>query len=297
MDLARMESLVASGRFEEKACSSDTTSSYSIDSCMWAGKTEFGDVVLAKSPVYGKMLFIDEELQSAESDEHIYHEHLVHPILNSTASHKEKRVLVVGGGEGATVREVLKWPASSVKSVVWVDIDGELVDLCRTHLGYADEAVYTDPRVTFHAKDIRVFFAENTDLFDVVILDLPDPDVEYLREYGADTSAEDYEMYSPAFWAALKKNLVPTGQIVSHCGPVAPGEDNQKWRAGLAWIDEVYKVPGSVAYHVNIPSFQSDWGFWMTCPSSNMMRFPPGVKVMDGFAQLQAFAWPAYWFR
>jgi len=290
MDSSLMSSLQG-GRFEESACSSDTTSSYSIDSCMWAGNTQFGEVVLATSPIYGKMLFIDKELQSAESDEAIYHEHLVHPILNATVSKKEKRVLVVGGGEGATVREVLKWPTESVKSVVWVDIDKELVDLCKTHLGYAEDSMYTDPRLTFHAKDIRAFFADNTELFDVVILDLPDPDVDYLKEYADD------EIYSPAFWTLLQKNLLPTGQIVTHCGPVAPGIDKEKWRAGLSWIDMTCKQAASVAYHVNIPSFQSEWGFWMSCPPSHMQRFPQGLKVMDGFAQIQSFSWPAYWFR
>ena len=296
MDQAIMDSL-RNGRFEETACSSDTTSSYSIDSCLWAGKTAFSEVVLAKSPVYGKMLFTDKELQSAESDERIYHEHLVHPVLNATVGVSEKRVLVVGGGEGATVREVLKWSPKLVKEVVWVDIDKELVDLCKQHLRYAEESVYTDPRVTFHSEDIRTYFASNKNLFDVVILDLPDPDADYLREYPSVDGAEDYELYSSAFWKALLANLSATGQVVTHCGPISPGMDKYKRRAGLSWIDETFKRPSSVAYHVNIPSFQSEWGFWMSCPPSHMQKFPQDLVVMDGFAQIQAFSWPAYWFR
>ena len=296
MDQARMNSL-QNGRFEETACSSDTTSSYSIDSCLWAGKTQFSEVVLATSPVYGKMLFADKELQSAESDERIYHEHLVHPILNATANIQDKRVLVVGGGEGATVREVLKWPQKLVKEIVWVDIDKELVDLCKEHLRYADDSVYTDPRVTFHSLDIRTYFAENKHPFDVVILDLPDPDVDYLKEYAAADDDADYELYSSAFWKALQTNLTPSGQVVTHCGPVSPGVDKYKRRPGLSWIDETFKSNSSVAYHVNIPSFQSEWGFWISCPPSHMQKFPPNLTVMDGFAQLQAFSWPAYWFR
>jgi spermidine synthase len=295
MDVARMNSLLDS-RFTETSCSSDTTSSYSIDRCFWAGKTQYGDVVLAKSPVYGKLLFIDNELQSAESDERIYHEYLVHPILNATASIEGKRVLVVGGGEGATVREVLKWSPKLVKEVVWVDIDNELVNLCKQHLGYAN-GVYEDARVKFHAADIRKYLAENDELYDIIILDLPDPDVEYLTEYGAEEDPVDYELYGPVFWTTLKNKLTGRGQIVTHTGPVNPGKDAKKWRAGLTWIEEKTKMPNSAAYHVSIPSFQGEWGFWMSITPSHMSRFPEGLLVMDGFAQLQAFSWPAYWVR
>lgn len=285
-----MNSLLNS-RFTETACSADTSSSYSIERCLWAGKTAFGEVVIAKSPVYGKMLFTDGELQSAESDEKIYHEHLVHPIMNATAGVKEKRVLVVGGGEGATAREVLKWSPTLLKQVVWVDIDQDLVNLCKEHLQYA-KTVYDDARLKFICMDARKFLAENTELFDIIILDLPDPDVEYLKEYP-----EEEELYSVAFWNLVKKNLSPNGQIATHTGPVSPGKDKGKWRAGLAWIEDVAKAPNSAAYHVNIPSFQSEWGFWMSLTPSHMSRFPEGAFIMDGFAQLQAFSWPAYWVR
>ena len=295
MDIARMNSMLES-RFTETACSSDTTSSYSIERCFWAGKTQYGDVVIAKSPVYGKLLFIDDELQSAESDERIYHEHLVHPILNATVGTAEKRVLIVGGGEGATTREVLKWSPKHVKEVVWIDIDQELVDLCKQHLAYAN-GVYEDSRVKFHAKDIRKYLAETAELFDVIILDLPDPDVEYLSEYSAEEDANDYELYGPTFWKNIKSKLTANGQIVTHTGPVSPGKDANKWRAGLTWIEQIAKMPLSVAYHVNIPSFQSEWGFWISLPPSHMQRFPEGLSVMDGFAQIQAFSWPAYWFK
>jgi len=294
IDQTRIDSL-QNARFEETACSSDTTSSYSITKCLWAGNTPHTDVVIAESPVYGKMLFTDCELQSTESDEKIYHEHLVHPLLNSLANTKDKRVLIVGGGEGATLREVLKWSPESVKEVVWIDIDQELVDLSRKYLGYAKEEVYTDPRATFYAMDVRKFLANNKDLFDAIILDLPDPDVDYLKEYPPE--GDEYELYSKPFWDAVKKNLKEKGQIVTHTGPVSPGKDQEMYRAGLVWINAHANMPQSTAYHVNIPSFQSEWGFWMSQSPNHMCKFPDGAVVMDGFAQIQAFGWPRYWFQ
>ena len=252
IDKARMESLKDS-RFEETACSSDTTTSYSIDRCLWAGKSKYSDIVIAESPIYGKMLFTDGELQSAQTDERIYHEFLVHPILNSTHNIPNKRVLIVGGGEGATAREVLRWPQGQVKEIIWVDIDKDLVDLSRKYLKFAPDATYDDPRLHFQCNDIRTFFAENTELFDIIILDLPDPDVEYLKEN--DSSDEQYELYSTLFWKMVKKNLTPNGHFVTHTGPICPGKDFSKWKAGLEWINAHASVPLSTAYHINIPSF------------------------------------------
>lgn len=294
MDKARMDSLKGS-RFEETACSADTHTSYSIDTCLWAGKTKYSDVVIAKSPIYGKILFTDGELQSAETDERIYHEFLVHPIINSTSNINDKRVLIVGGGEGATAREVLRWPPGQVKEVVWVDIDQELVDLSRKYLKFAPDATYNDPRCTFQCADIRKFLAENTKPFDIIILDLPDPDVEYLREN--DASDEEYELYSSEFWKMVKKNLTATGQFVTHTGPIAPGKDFSKWKGGLEWINKHASVPLSTAYHINVPSFQSEWGFWMSLPPSHIGRFPKDVTVIDTYCQMQAFGWPTYWFQ
>jgi spermidine synthase len=98
------QSLVG-GTFTETACSADTFSIYNLSDCYWAGRTRACDsVVIAESPVYGKILFLDGEVQSAESDEAIYHEHLIHPVLNATVATPGKRVLIVGGGEGATAR-------------------------------------------------------------------------------------------------------------------------------------------------------------------------------------------------
>lgn len=229
----------------QEVSESDTLTSYPLSSIVWTGKTAYSEVVIADSPTYGRMLFLDDEVQSAAADEAIYHESLVHPIMASLQG--SKRVLVVGGGEGATVREVLKW--SSV-SVVWVDIDGQLVDLCREHLGWAPN-VYNDPRVQFMAADIKDVLG-SIGLFDVVILDLPDPD-------------GDGYLYSVQFWKDIQSVLKVDGRIVSHAGPVRPFGNigaglQQIWKntslAGIeSWVSGFYQI--------TIPSFQGSWGFWI----------------------------------
>ena len=287
-DVDRMNDITRVGRFMESACSTDTFSSYNISRCLWAGRTEICDVVIAESPVYGKILFLDNELQSSEADEAIYHEHLVHPVLNATASVLRKSVLIVGGGEGATAREVLKWDSNLVSNVDWVDIDGTLVNLCRRYMCFAEDSVYNDPRLNYFAEDIRAFWARVDTKYDVIILDLPDPDVRALE------AGDERELYNKEFMETVKLHLNSGGAVVSHVGPIAPGP--VKNREGLNWMETVSTAIGKGhAYHVTIPSFQGEWGFWMSVASNNSDQFPHGLAVMDIDAQKYAFTWPRYW--
>ena len=264
----------------QEVSESDTQTSYPLIKTVWQGHTVCSDVVIAESPTYGRMLFLDGEIQSAAADEAIYHESLVHPVM---ASLQAKRVLVVGGGEGATVREVLKWP---VTSVVWVDIDGQLVDLCKEHLRWAPN-VYTDPRVRFMAADIKDVLG-SIGLFDAIILDLPDPD-------------GDGYLYSVQFWKDIQNVLKPDGRIVSHAGPVRPfgniGAGIQHiWKsshkAGIeSWVSGFYQV--------TIPSFQGSWGFWINGvgPLVRLSRdivLPP-LSVVDKEQIMQWIYPPLVW--
>ena len=284
-------------RFMESACSSDTISAYSITECLWAGRSDVCEIVIAESPVYGKILFLDKELQSAESDEVIYHEHLIHPVMNAMHGVKEKKVLIVGGGEAATAREVLRWPASAVGHVDWVDIDGDLVNLCRRHLSWADDAVYNDPRLHFYPADIRQFLAEHDTQYDVIVLDLPDPDSDMEADEHAE-SPTSYPLYGSEFWRVLRAHCAPDGAVVSHVGPVMPAGDESVRRAGLALIKSMATAHGfgaGHAYHATIPSFQNEWGFWMSVAPSDENNYPDGLIVMDDETQKYAFTWPRYW--
>ena len=287
------------GHFVESACSADTVSMYALDDCLWAGTTPFCEAVIGESPVFGKILFIDKEVQSAESDEAIYHEHLVHPVMAATAAIPNKKVLIVGGGEGATAREVLKWSASSVSEIHWVDIDGDLVNLCRRHMAYANDAVYNDPRLLFRAEDIRTFLTSVDTIYDVIILDLPDPDVDELKELvGKEEDPVDYPLYGSTFWSTMRARLSPLGALTTHAGPISPGGDPETRRAGLTWIQTSAVragFPTGSPYHVVIPSFQGDWGFWMSCAPAADASFPESLIVMDTETQRVAFTWPRYW--
>ena len=280
------------GVFVETACSADVHSNYPLRRVFWAGVTDFQEVVIAESPTYGRVLFLDGEIQSSSSDEAIYHEHLVHPIMASLAGIPNKKVLVVGGGEGATVREVLRWDASSVASVDWVDIDGDLVTLCRQHLGWASDSVHEDPRLMFCPDNINSFLDRTHGLYDVIILDLPDPDVAVLSF----ADPKDDELYGPKFRNRILSHLAVDGGMVTHCGPIRPGEHADICRSGMTWIDRnLFDDFDAVPYHVCIPSFQGEWGFMMTVAPAESPQFPSGLRVMDREVQSMAFTWGKYW--
>ncbi len=264
---------------------SDAVTTYRLLGRVYEGRTAAGvDTLIADSTEYGRMLFLDGELQSASADEVIYHESLVHPVMAGVEMGGAPiRVLVVGGGEGATVREVLKWPNVAVD---WVDYDQDLVNLCREHLRWAP-TVYNHDHVRYIPGDIQVVL-RILGSYHVIILDLPDPD--------GDTGY----LYSDEFWSDMREHLRKGGRLVTHCGPVRP------FRGVGAGFQRVGAALGggmSGFYNVGIPSFQGDWGFWMITKDGSdpfgflynrtePLRLPQGLQVVDRL-QLKAWANPS----
>lgn len=265
---------------------SDAVTTYRLLGRVYEGRTAAGvDTLIADSTEYGRMLFLDGELQSASADEVIYHESLVHPVMAGVEMGDAPiRVLVVGGGEGATVREVLKWPNVVVD---WVDYDQDLVNLCREHLRWAP-TVYNHDHVCYIPGDIQVVL-RILGSYHVIILDLPDPD--------GDTGY----LYSDEFWSDMRAHLRRGGRLVTHCGPVRPFRGIG---GGFQRVSAAFGGSGIAGfYNVGIPSFQGDWGFWMiTKDGSDPFAFlynqteplslPQGLQVVDRL-QLKAWANPS----
>ena len=295
------DKLEAAGFYEETSTSSEVTSKYPIEAVLWAGSTPFcKEVLIAKSAEFGRMLFTDGELQSTEGDEAIYHEHLVHPAVatyKTLYGDKPLRVCVLGAGEGATCRELLKWPVSIVKEVVWNDIDQSLVTLCRDYLGYCpnkiNEIFYPNQRVIYLNLDANKLLKDETlPLFDIVICDLPDPE---------EAAAEG--LYSSVFWNDMFARMSPNSVVITHCGPVAPvSVDGMALAFSVrdAMITAGFAEPrlGKVA----IPSFQSEWGFLVATkgeavPDLAADFLPDGCRILDTDAAAAFFRIPAYYTR
>jgi spermidine synthase len=140
-------------------------------------QTPFQEAYIVETGAYGKGLILDGHWQSTVGDEFLYHEPLVHTpcVLHGSP----RRVLILGGGEGATLREVLRW--RTVETVVMVDIDGAVVDLCQTHLAEMHQHSWDDRRVQLVIADAQDYLAElrrTQQTWDVIISDLTDPVVD-----------------------------------------------------------------------------------------------------------------------
>ena len=159
------------GFFYFEPFTDDFSRHFKVDKIYYQGKTDYQLVQIFHSSVFGKILFLDRKIQSAQIDEFIFHEALVHPILFSHP--RPQNILVIGGGEGATIKEVLRH--KMVKKVVMVDIDKKLVELCEEYIPEWSAGSFSDKRVQLKFDDARKFIIRTKQKFDVVISDLTEP--------------------------------------------------------------------------------------------------------------------------
>jgi spermidine synthase len=138
---------------------------------VYAGRSRYARIDVIDTVEYGRVLFLDGIVQSAALDEFIYHESLVHPAM--LVHPAPRSVCVIGGAEGATIREVAKY--GDVRRIVMVDIDGELVEVCRQHLPEWSAGAHEDRRLELHIADGRRYLEEAKETFDVILVDLGDP--------------------------------------------------------------------------------------------------------------------------
>ncbi|HEV3166121.1 MAG TPA: fused MFS/spermidine synthase, partial [Isosphaeraceae bacterium] len=173
---------------------------FAVDRTITKARTAIQDVEIVVTPAYGKMLVLDGLVQSSEDDEHVYHEALVHPGMIAHPCPRE--VLIVGGGEGATLREVLRH--GSVERVTMVDIDGELVEICKQHMAEWHQGAFDDPRTEVLIGDGRAFLETNDRTFDVVICDITD-----FLDHGP-----ALRLYTREFYALIASRLNPDGLLI-----------------------------------------------------------------------------------
>lgn len=143
---------------------------YTVRKQLYHGRTKYQEIELVETDEYGTVLLLDNITQVAETVDWQYHEPLAHyPML---AHPSPERVLVVGGGDGGTVREVLKHP---VQHVDFVELDEEVVEFSRAHLSAVHQGSFDDPRVRLRFQDGRAWVEEHAGTYDVILMDMTDP--------------------------------------------------------------------------------------------------------------------------
>ena len=144
---------------------------FAVDKVYFENKTDHQHLIIFENAKFGRVMALDGIIQTTEADEFIYHEMLTHvPLM---AHGKVKRVLIIGGGDGGMLREACKH--HSVEHITQVEIDAQVVDMCKQYLPNHSAGAYDDPRVNIVIDDGINFVRECNDHFDVIISDSTDP--------------------------------------------------------------------------------------------------------------------------
>ncbi len=239
-------------------------------------KTAYQEMYIVESGAYGKALILDGKWQSSTGDEFLYHEALVHPALIQHGA--PRNVLVLGGGEGATVREVLRW--NTVEKVLMVDIDGEVVTACREHLEEMHQGAFEDERTELVIGDALEFLDTSTEEWDVIISDLSDPIEE----------GPSAQLFTKEYFERIRGVLSPQGCFVVQAGSVSPAEVTLHARL-CHTISTLF--PAVHSYSSYVPTYGAPWGFALASTAPIVTRPDPeaidallGEKTRGGFRML-----------
>lgn len=173
---------------------------YRLGPVLYREQSPYQLIEVHDSPQFGRLFRLDGDYMTSEKEEFFYHEALVHP---AAASHgKVKRVLILGGGDGGAAEELLKYP--SVERVVIAELDEVVIRIAREYFQSIHHGALDDPRVEVRIGDGLAYVRDTSERFDLVLLDLTDPDTP--------ASA----LYTAEFFSSVKKLLNPGGAMVLH---------------------------------------------------------------------------------
>jgi spermidine synthase len=246
-----------------------------VDTVIFARSTPYQRIVLTRE-ANDLRLYLNGNLQFSSRDEYRYHEALVHPGLARLATPHD--VLVLGGGDGIAVREVLRYP--SVTNVVLVDLDPEMTRLFSTQelLLRINQSALLSARVHVVNADAFTWLKSNTNQFDFIIADFPDPSNFSLGK-----------LFTTTFYARVQTALRSPGAIAVQC--------TSPWVARKSFwcVDETLRVSGFVTepYHLYVPSF-GEWGFILASrePLPQVLRLPDGLKYISEASTRDMFHFP-----
>ncbi len=202
-------------------------------------QTPFQKMAIYDTPHYGKLFRLDGFNMTSEKEEFVYHENLIHPALTAHAA--PKKVLIVGGGDGGSSEEALKHP--SVEQATMVEIDGDVIEVAKTHFRAVHNGVFDNPKLRVLVEDGMKFVRETQEKFDLVALDLNDP------------MGPAEALYSAEFFQQIRAVLAPGGALTLHIGaPVARPERVAELAQRLNGVFRIVRP-----YLMYIPLYGSLW--------------------------------------
>ena len=278
------------GKWLRDKINKDFLQLHHIDEVLYTGRTPYQTAQVVRSRNFGICLVLDNKIQSSQKDEFIYHEALVHPAM--LAHPHPETVFIAGGGEGATLREVLAH--RTVKRAVMVDIDEEVTAISRKYLPDHARGAFEDPRAHLHYTDARQYLESSPDRYDIIIIDLPDP----IEEGPA------YRLFTREFYRTVNDRLTEDGLIAVQAGSASLTE-----LLNLTAVNNTLQsvFPIVTRYAVHVPCFGGPWGFCIASRQHDPSRFSPtevdiriaarsltGLRLYDGLTHRSMFSLPKY---
>jgi len=253
-------------------------------------RTPFQLMEILETASYGKCLVLDGRIQSSVTDDFIYHESLVHPGL--ILHPRPETALVIGGGEGATLREVLRY--ASIRKAVMVDIDRAVVEACRELLPEMHRNAFDDPRTELRHEDARGYLEGTRERFDVAVIDLTEP-------LAAGPACL---LFTREFYGLVADRLTASGVVVLQAGMTKIGELGF-YVAMARTLAEVFPVVAP--YQSFIPCFGTPWGFIVAAKTGDprtLLREAVDQRIRDrvvgelgfydGLAHVHMFSLPKF---
>lgn len=228
-------------RVQETLYGNEIFQGFTADALLFAGQTPYQKVDIYATQRWGKVLVLDGIIQTTEADEFVYHEMLTHVPLFGCAN--PRRVMIVGGGDGGILREVLK---HDIEHVDMVEIDQTVVDYCVEHMPTLNDAgrIYKDPRAALVIEDAFEFIKREKNRYDVILVDSTDP-------VGA---AE--VLFSQTFYQLCRSALNPGGVLALQGGvPFLQPEEakgSMKLLRSLGLLARVYAIAVPTYYGGNM---------------------------------------------
>ena len=206
------------------------------------------------------MLILDGDTQSSQRDERIYHESLVHPALAAAAD--RSGVLVLGGGEGATLREALRH--SGVRRCTMVDIDGLVVELAKKFLPEWSEGAFDDPRARVIVGDALAFLREDRDAYGVILSDLTEP----LED------SPSHALFNEGVFTTIKARLAPGGVYALQASTASIHNAALHCKMARTLRRHFKHV---VSYFTHVPAFDTDWAFLACSDAVDVSALEPAA--------------------
>ena len=250
-------------RFEETD-SADVNLVLSVDMAIYSGKTGFQTVEVFENSVFGRVLALDGIIQTTEHDEFIYHEMLIHPALFAHGA--AKRVLIIGGGDGGALEEVLKHP---VDEVTMVEIDPDVIELCREHLPTVCGEAFDDPRLDLVIGDGVKFVAETENRYDVVFVDSTEP------------IGPGAVLFETPFYTGCRRCLAPGGILITQ--NAVPFVQKEVARNAMARLGPLFA--DVTLYLAPVPTFIGGFMAWAWASDNPEARQTPLATLERRFAE------------